>query len=258
MTSPLSVSSLSVSRGSTPILHDINFTLVRGEFTALVGPNGAGKTTLIEAVSAVRPAQSGQVLLAGEDINHLSHIDRSRKLALIGREVRSHQSLRVHEVVSLGRFPHRQGWGLSPQDKASINLALKKFDCEIFRNKSLAHLSDGERQRVQWARAHCQETQLLLLDEATSHLDIAHRERSFNIAREFTQEGGTILAVAHELDLAARHACRILVLNKGKIVADGPPSKTLTPQLLSDVFGVRAELKQLPEGPTLVIYGLNS
>jgi iron complex transport system ATP-binding protein len=140
-------------------------------------------------------------------------------------------------------------------DEAAIEEALSEADCLQLRDRSLFSLSDGERQRVYFARALAQKAPLLLLDEATAHLDLAHREKSFTRARRFASEGGAVLAVAHDLDLALRHASRIVVLHRGQIVADDVPEKALSPSLLSDVFEVDAEVAHSPRGTSLLIHG---
>lgn len=140
-------------------------------------------------------------------------------------------------------------------DEAAVEEALQETECLPFRDRPLYSLSDGERQRVYFARALAQKTRLLLLDEATAHLDLAHRERSFTRARRFASEGGAVLAVAHDLDLALRHASRIIVLHRGRIVADDVPQVALSASLLRDVFEVDAEIALSSRGKSLLIHG---
>lgn len=252
----LAARSLTITRGKKKVLDDVSIALNPGELVALVGPNGAGKTTLVEALIGSLKPSSGSIMLGQEPLHSYSASERARQIALLGRETTLHQSLQVRDVVALGRLPHRQGWGLSLTDTQLIDHAMKHAHCLEFACRPLHSLSDGEQQRVHWARALVQQTPTLLLDEATAHLDIAGRERSFSAARSFANAGGSMLAIAHELELAVRYASRLVVLHHGKIVASGPPETTLSRQLLAEVFGVNAEVRTGAGGLHLMIFGI--
>lgn len=248
--------SVSIARGSKKLLDDVSIVLRAGELVALVGPNGAGKTTLVEALSGTLKPSSGSIMLGEKPLHSYSAVERAQQIALLGREITMHQSLRVRDVVALGRLPHRQGWGLSPSDTQLIEQAMSDAKCTEFAHRPLHSLSDGEQQRVHWARALVQQTPTLLLDEATAHLDIAGRERSFSAARGFADAGGSVLAIAHELELAVRYASRLLVLDHGRIVASGAAETTLSRHLLAEVFGIDAEVRAADGGLHLMIFGI--
>ncbi len=252
----LEARALILRRGTKTVLDDVSIALNAGELVALVGPNGAGKTTLVEALIGALEPDSGSVLLGKRALLSYSAAKRARQIALLGRESTLHQSLQVKDVVALGRLPHRQGWGLNSSDNHLVDDAMRKTRCTDFASRPLHSLSDGEQQRVHWARALVQQAPTLLLDEATAHLDIAGRERSFATAKDFAAAGGSVLAIAHELELAVRYASRLLILHHGRIIADGSPEKTLTRQVLSEVFGVRAEVQTGAGGLHLMVFGI--
>lgn len=244
-----------VRRDKRQALSEVSLSVDPGELVALIGPNGAGKSTLLEAICGTLAPSSGQILLGGRPLKDLSLVERARELSLVGRELSSAQVLSVASVVSLGRLPYQADDVRRTQDGAVIERALSETDCLAFRDRPLFSLSDGERQRVYFARALAQETRVLLLDEATAHLDLSHRERSFARARRFADEGGAVLAVAHDLDLALRHASRVVVLHHGRVIADDVPEAALSEDLLQAIFEVRAEVAQWGRVKSLVIHG---
>jgi iron complex transport system ATP-binding protein len=256
MTPAMEARGLNLKRGGSTVLRDVSFQLRTGELTCLLGPNGAGKSTLIEVLAGSLKAGSGEVFVEGRPISALSPNERARALAIVGREAHGTLTLPVRAVVELGRLPYLRGARLSPEDHSIVEAGLLAQNCLKFAARPLHTLSDGERQRVHWARALCQTPKTLLLDEATAHLDLAQRERQFERARRFAEEGGAVLAVAHDLDLALRHAHRILVMNEGKLVADDSPEHALTPDLLWDVFGVDARVIEQDGDRTLLIRGV--
>lgn len=249
---------LSFCVGTRRILDDVSLSVYAGQFVVLVGPNGAGKTTLLEALAGVLRVSDGTVSLAERPLGSYTARQRAHLLALLGREATGELTLSVQTVVELGRLPHLRGISLTDRDHGIVESCLQQTDTTGLRQRFLYSLSDGERQRVHWARALCQQPRLLLLDEATSHLDLAHRELSFRRAHAFARDGGGVLAVAHDLDLALRHADRIIVLCAGRIYEDGPPASALTPRTFDEVFGVDAEIIDTSRGRSLAIYGARS
>lgn len=258
MSSLLSVRELSIARAGKPVLKDISLDIYRGQFVVLVGPNGAGKSTLLEALSGALEPERGSIALAGQPLGEFTARARARQQCLLGRELGLLPRLTVRSVVSLGRLAHQDGWGLNATDERAIEEAIDEADIRSLTDRQLHTLSDGERQRVMWARALCQRASLLLLDEATAHLDIAHRERSFLRAAAFAKAGGAVLAVAHELGLALRHATRVIVLARGGIVTDATPALALRTEILREVFGVDAAVRTHQRGLSLEIYGVAS
>lgn len=247
---------LCARRGRLRVLEDVCLRLGSGETWGLVGPNGAGKSSLLEALIGYLPLESGQVLLDGRPMESFSRTARARRVALVGRELTRDLAFDVRTLVELGRLPHRAGWAFSEEDRRAVEAALAETACLELASRPLYALSDGERQRVQWARALAQEPVVLLLDEATTHLDLAHRERTLLRARNFAGRGGTTLAVLHDLDLAVRHCTHVAVLRQGRLLAAGAPARVLTPALLRSVFDVEAEVEQHPSGLAFRLHGV--
>ena len=247
---------VTVKRGNRGVLDRLSFATYPQELWALVGPNGAGKSTLLEAVVGHCTVASGQILLSGRTLHSLGPEGRARTLALVGREVGHDLPLTVRHVVELGRLPYLGRWGgLAERDLAVVQEALKTTGCTELAKRTLSSLSDGERQRVHFARALAQEPQVLLMDEATAHLDLEHRHDTLSRVREFTEAGGAALVVVHDLELAVRHATHVAVLNEGRLHASGVPDEVLTAELLEQVFRVRAELVCLDSGHFLHVFG---
>lgn len=253
--SGLLLKDVTLHRGRRVVVHDLSVHLGGGRVWGLLGPNGAGKSTLLEAVAGALPLEKGSVSVAGELLSPLDRRARARRVALVGRE--SHElSLSVQALVELGRFPHRAPFdGLRPEDAEHVDRALESAGVEHLRERQMTTLSQGEAQRVHFARALCQQPSLLLLDEATAHVDLAHREEMLLKLRDFAGAGGTVLLALHDLDLAARRCDGLLVLDGGRLVAMGAPSEVLTPELLANVFDVEAELVRDPRGSSLRVYG---
>jgi iron complex transport system ATP-binding protein len=246
---------VSVARSRRFGLREVSCHLGAGRIWGLLGPNGAGKSTLLEAISGALPIAAGTIGVAGELLGPLDRKARARKVALVGRETRD-IALSVRALVELGRFPHLESLaGLGPDDAAHVERALASASVEHLAERLVATLSQGEAQRAHFARALCQAPALLLLDEATAHVDLSHREQMLEHLSAFTTAGGTVLMALHDLDLAARHADGLLVLEHGRLVACGTPAEVLTRELLGRVFGVEAELVRDARGSSLRVYG---
>lgn len=237
------------SRGTRRVLDEVSFRLGAGEIVGVLGPNGAGKSSLLDVALGLLPADEGAVLLDGAPLSGLPVRRRARFLGLSGREEIEPHGLTVREVVELGaesRFEEARS--------VDVERLLEETGVAEFAGRTLGTLSSGERQRVHWARVVAQSPRVLLLDEATTHLDLAHREEAARRVRAFAEDGGAALVVLHELDLAVRHFSRLLVLDRGRLVADGPTEEVLTPGLLERVFAVRAEIRAIDGRPHLLVH----
>lgn len=235
----LAVDAVSVRLGGNLILDAVSLTAPAAAITALVGPNGAGKSTLIRAVAGLVPAE-GSVMLDGLDVLGLGRRERARRVAVVEQELASELPLTVRDAVELGRTPHRGLFGGSAADGDVVASALEMTDTAQFADRRLKTLSGGERQRVHLARALAQEPRLLLLDEPTNHLDVRAQLAAFGVLRRLAGAGVTVLAALHDLTLAAGLADHVVVLAAGRVVASGEPAAVLTPELISDVYGVSA------------------
>jgi iron complex transport system ATP-binding protein len=204
----------------------------------LIGPNGAGKSTLLRAIAGLVP-HHGSITLDGSDVAALGRRDVAQRLAFVPQAPLLPPEMRVDEYVLLGRTPHIGAFGYeSRTDLDSVGDALARLELEQFSARPLRTLSGGERQRVVLARALAQDAQLLLLDEPTAALDIGRQQQVLEIVAELRErEGLTIVSAMHDLTLAAQYADRLLLLSKGRLVADGAPNEIVTEELISEHYG---------------------
>ncbi len=224
--------------GRRTILRDVDLAVRPRELLGLVGPNGSGKSTLLRVLAGVRPAAAGEVLLAGTSIAARSARQRAREVALVGQEEQPSSDLLVGELVALGRTPHRPPWaGGGREERRAVRAALERVDLAGAAERPIDALSGGERRRALLARGLAQEAPLLLLDEPTNHLDVRHQLELLATVRALDR---TVVLALHDLDLAAASCDRIAVLHDGRVRAIGPPAAVLRPDLLREVFGVRA------------------
>jgi len=235
---------LTVGYGTRSVLERVNLALRRGEVTALIGPNGSGKSTLLRTLVRLLQPTGGSVLLDGQAINELSTREVARQMAALPQQPEVPAGLTVVELVEQGRYPHRgplQTFGVA--DREAVNRALEETGMTAFQNRALDELSGGERQRAWIALALAQDTPILLLDEPTTFLDLGHQFEVLElIGRLRARNGLTVVLVLHDINQAARHADRIVALDQGAIVADGPPAEVITQGLLHEVFRVHADV----------------
>ncbi|MDR5694866.1 MAG: ABC transporter ATP-binding protein [Armatimonadota bacterium] len=235
------------SYGPIPALHGVSIQIARGEFVGIVGPNGAGKSTLLRAMHALVRPREGAILIDGRQVNRLSSRELARILAGVPQEAGNPVPFTALEIVLMGRNPHRRGlsWE-SPQDLAIARQAMERTHTWHLADRPFQSLSGGERQRVLIARALAQRPQILLLDEPTAHLDIAYQLEIMELLTSLHREGLTILAVLHDLNLAAMFCERLILMSKGTILADGPPGDVLKPKWIRKAYGVDALIRTHP------------
>ncbi|MFO7173002.1 MAG: heme ABC transporter ATP-binding protein [Bacillota bacterium] len=239
---------LAVDLGGRPVLRGVSFRLVPGEVVALVGPNGAGKSTLLRCLSGTLRPGAGEVRLGGVPVHRLPPAHRARRIAVVAQELPGGFDFPVAEVVAMGRYPYLGRWRREgPGDRAAVAAAMAATGVEHLAERPFTALSGGERQRVAIARALAQEPEWLLLDEPANHLDLHHQGELFDLLVRLSQERGLgVVAVLHDLNLAALYSRRILMLHEGRLLADGPPAAVLTPRLLREVYGDRLAVGRHP------------
>lgn len=232
---------LSVKAGVTTLVNGANLRLVPGELVALLGPNGAGKTSLLKAALGLEKRSAGFARLDGSDSAKLSPIERARRVAYLPQQRPLAWPNTVRDVVALGRYAYGAAPGrLSPEDAAAVDQAIKRCDLTELTDRQTDTLSGGELARVHCARAFAADAPLLVADEPVAALDPRHQFRIMDIVREYVDGGCGALVVLHDISLAARYATRIVWMKDSRIVADGAPEDTLTPERLADIYGVRA------------------
>jgi iron complex transport system ATP-binding protein len=237
----LSVADVTVRVDGTPIIDGSTFDAPAGAVTALLGPNGAGKSTLLRAVAGIRRPDAGAVHFDGDDLLAMRRRDRARRVALVEQDATTELPLTARAVAGLGRTPHEALLGgHDPSSDAVVARALTEAGALGLADREVPSLSGGERQRVLLARALAQEPRLLLLDEPMNHLDIAAQLEVLALLARLAAAGVTVVAAMHDLTLSASHADHVVVLSGGRVVAAGPTAETLTPELIREVYGVRA------------------
>ena len=248
MTAPLlAAKSVSVRLGGRTIVADANATLCAGEMVVLVGPNGAGKTTLLKALAGLVPC-FGTVELEGRSASTLTARERARRLAYLPQGHSFSWPLPAGEIVALGRYPHADPFSpVNDADRAAVEHAMDITGTKDFAERIVTSLSGGERARVALARVLATQANVLLADEPTISLDPRHQFVVMDVLRHAAKAGGAVLAVIHDLALAARYADRVIVLEKGNIVADEKPATALSPQRIATIFGVEADMIRIGE-----------
>lgn len=229
---------ISFSFNGTPILDQVSMRIESGTMVGVIGPNGAGKSTLVRLLSRVLLPLDGEVRLNGLEINRWRPGELARLLAVVPQDPELPPAFTAWEMVLMGRAPYLDWMGNeSPRDRQIVHQAMAAARIEHLATRYVGQLSGGERQRVVVARALAQEPRVLLLDEPTSHLDINHQVDTLClIKRLVTEEGLAALAVFHDLNLAAQYCDHLVLLHNGRVVAQGPPTVVLTPELLQNVY----------------------
>lgn len=236
----ISVRGLTVQYGKTTVLSGVDLALRPGELVGLIGPNGAGKTTLLRALLGLVDAAGGDMTVGDTPLHSLSIKERARLFAYLAQGGPVHWPLTVQSIIELGRVPHNNPWqSMSDADYLQIEIAIDRTGVEAFRDRTVTSLSGGERARVMLARALAAGAPYLLADEPAASLDPHYQLEMMALLRDQVdaEHGGVV--VMHDLNLAQHYCDRLLVLDDGKLVADGSPAEVLTDQLLESVFGIR-------------------
>ncbi|WP_159912466.1 ABC transporter ATP-binding protein [Pantoea sp. 18069] len=229
-------------RASAEVLRGVDFTLAPGEVLGLVGPNGSGKSSLLKCLAGLRPLSGGSLLLEGRSLAGHTRHELARAIAYVPQHTGPSMSLRVIDMVLLGRLPHR-GRGTAQQDEAIALAAIARLALQPLALRHFSDLSGGERQRVLMARALAQQGRLLLLDEPTSDLDLRHQLATLQTVHELSRQRGVGAVIAiHDLALAARFCDRLLMLRAGAVLAAGTPQQVLTADNVEALFGVSARI----------------
>lgn len=251
----LLASDIRVDLGGTTILDRVWLTVAPGEVLAILGPNGAGKSTLLKVLSGSLPVRYGAVAMAEKRLTDWRPQSLARQRAVLPQQSELTFPFRVLDVVLLGRSPHA-GYANRAEDLAVAEAALGETEAGHLADRIYTTLSGGEQQRVHLARTLAQiwpsedrddgAERYLLLDEPTSSLDLAHQHSTLETARRFAARGVGVVAILHDLNLAAMHADRLCLIKAGRIVAEGPPEKTLRTETVEDVFDLRVRVTSHP------------
>jgi len=227
--------------GEHVVVDRLELAVPDGAVTAVIGPNGCGKSTLLRALGRLLRPRGGEVLLDGKRIDELPTREVARALGLLPQSPTAPEGITVADLVTRGRHPH-QAWfrQWSRGDESVVAEAMEWTGLHGLADRPVDALSGGQRQRVWIAMALAQDTDLLLLDEPTTHLDLAHAVEVLDLVDRLHSRGRTVVMVLHDLNLAARYADHLVAMKDGRVLAAGPPREVLTPELLAEIFGLRA------------------
>jgi iron complex transport system ATP-binding protein len=245
----IEVSGLSFSFGQHKVLKDISLSVAEGEFLGLMGPNGSGKTTLLRCVMNYLPAEAGAILVDMKPLHTLTPRELAKTFAVVPQSSSTNFTFSAYDIVMMGRMPHIKSRfsGETKADEDAVKEAMLLTNTWQFADRPFSELSGGERQRVVVARAVAQRPKALLLDEPTVYLDISGQIEIMDLIRKLNKERGmTIIAVLHDVNLAARYCERIALLSDGRLEAVGHPREVLTPEAMQAVYGIDVVIRKDP------------
>ncbi|HWQ42070.1 MAG TPA: ABC transporter ATP-binding protein [Desulfosporosinus sp.] len=238
------------------VFQDLNLKVKENKITTIIGPNGCGKSTLLKTMGRILKQSSGKVYLQGQDLNTIHTKQIAKHLALLPQNPIAPSQLKVEELISYGRYPHRNNVNkLLPEDRKIIEWAMDITKTTSFRNRQIENLSGGQRQKVWLAMALAQETDVLLLDEPTTALDMAHQLDVLQIIEKLNKEQKrTIVMVLHDINHAARFSHEIVAMKDGKIIRIGTPIEIITQEVLREVFHINAKIMMDSDNKTPVCF----
>ena len=242
------ITELAKSYGRREVLRGVEFSVGKGEMFGVIGPNGSGKSTLLKLISGIEKPDAGRIELEGQPLGRFSRKELARKIAVLQQDALPPVGFTVRQVVEMGRYPFQSWLGDEPEDvSALIEGILDRLRLRALADRTLEHLSGGERQRVALAKAMAQQPRLLLLDEPTTYLDIGYQIQMMDEIRRWQSDTElTVIAVLHDLNLAAQYCDRLLVIQDGRQVRIGRPHDVIERGLIARVYGTEPILVPHP------------
>ncbi|WP_336968516.1 ABC transporter ATP-binding protein [Sphingobium aromaticiconvertens] len=249
----IQLDSVSVSLGRRQVVRDVSAALEPGRLVGIIGPNGAGKSSLLRVMLGLIPASSGNALIDSKPVAQMARAAVARKVAYLPQGQTLHWPLSVERLVALGRLPHLAPMSsLASDDLAAVDRALDRADVTNLRYRIATDLSGGERARALLARALAVEAPALVVDEPLASLDPGHQIDVMALLRRQADAGALVVAVLHDLTMAARYCDRLLLMHGGSLVADGAPMEVLTAERLRSVYGIDALIDTSGAAPMIV------
>ncbi len=239
----LEIKGLTMGYGERRVLNNVGLKASEGEIVGIIGPNGSGKTTMLKAITKVLKPTSGEVLIDGKDVREMESREIAKNVAVVSQVISINFEFSVRDIVLMGRTPYIK----SSESKEDVRIAmdaLKKTNTYYLKDRLVTQLSGGELQRVIIARALAQTPKILLLDEPTSHLDITNQIDVLNLVKEASRKGLVVVAVIHDLNLAAYYCDKICLLRDGELVATGTPRDVLTSSNIGVTFNLPVEVTE--------------
>jgi iron complex transport system ATP-binding protein len=253
----LSLKNVSAGYGRKLVVRDVTMHVPEGEFVGLIGPNGSGKTTLLRVISGVLAPFKGEVLLRDAPLKTIGKRRLAQMMACLPQELATDLAFTVREIVAMGRSPHLSRIGRETRkDAEAAEKAMALADIADIADRFMTEISGGERQRAFIAMCLAQEPQILLLDEPTSHLDVGHQLSLLDLVKRLNRRSGmTVVAVFHDLNLAAEYCDRLLLLHQGRAEALGSPKEVLTAEIIQRVYQAKVLTEPNPASgkPHIVI-----
>ncbi|MBD3108715.1 ABC transporter ATP-binding protein [Bacillus sp. AGMB 02131] len=241
MTAILQMRDLTFKRGNRIIVDHMNLSIEAGQFIGLIGPNGTGKSTLLRLLAKLLKPYAGSVHFGQKNLNEMTDIEVAKAITYMPQTTILDYQFTVEQVVMMGRHPHRKKWQLSHKhDSKIVEDSMKQTGIDHLKDRFITTLSGGERQLVFLAKAITQQSEVILLDEPTSDLDIYHQVQISEIICRLAQDGKTVLAAIHDINLAARYCDQLLLLRDGDIAAFAAPTEALTEEFLQKVFQTKS------------------
>lgn len=221
-------------------MKDINLKVAEGEITTILGPNGSGKSTLLSMLTGINKSFQGQIIIEGEDIKNLKQKEIAKKIASLHQHNSVPGDIKVSELVSYGRMPHKSYFSsTTKEDEDIVQWAIKRTGLEKLKDKAVSDLSGGERQRVFLSMALAQKSSILFLDEPTTYLDIYHQIELLELVKELKErEKLTIVMVLHDINQALTYSDNIIVMKKGQVISSGKTKDIINMKLLGDVYNI--------------------
>ena len=255
----VTIDRLSVSLGGVRVLHAVDVALDPGGLIGVVGPNGAGKSTLARAIAALVKPVAGRVLLDGRDVGTFDRPTLARRIAFLPQGQMVHWPLSVERLVALGRIPHLAPFSaLGADDRAAVERAIARADLTKLRDRTVTELSGGERARALIARALAVEAPVLIVDEPLAALDPGHQLQLMDLLKIEAERGRLVIAILHDLGMAARFCDRLLLIHEGRLAVDGAPSEALTPKNLKHAYAIDAWTGTIEGQPVVLPLGRSS
>ena len=250
----LELDSVTCKRGERTAIDAVTLGFAPGEFVALCGLNGAGKSTLLEIVTGLLPPTSGQCRFDGRELRAWNMRALAQRVSFLPQSAAFHGGFTCGEVVRMGRYPFGGGWRLTETDIALCRDAMRLAECEEFEARPIQQLSGGERQRVLFAAALAQQPSVLILDEPGAFVDLPHQIHMFRALRDLCAKGLLCLAATHDLNLAAAFCSRAVLLDRGRVAADGTPAHVLGGAAFRAAFGQHVRVETAGPGSARVHY----